>query len=488
MLAIALTLLLAQAAFFLRDRSPQTWDPSLQVHLAYRLSDRIASEGPSAALRTWTTAESLYPPLYPAVHLGLAFARAPVAWFRYAQSLLLVLLVAVVHRATVRRHGALPASAAAALLAGSPLLLGLSRTTYIENLLLPLIALALVRLRRDGLPGSSRAAVLDGLLAGACLLTKWSALVVLAPAAIAAAVVGRSVERRPLRPGPVALATGIAAFLSLPWYLSGGARLLDKLTWQATEKPGAASDPWTLASLTLYPRALVSEVLWLPVGLISLAAVALAARAIDRTADRFWTITLGGALVVLLASPHKQPRFLALVLPGLALLLGEALGALAPTRRAALSSALLALSGAPLLALSLPLARPVGVEPPTALSPAHGIPSLRFGPPDPTPWPHGELLRALRENPVLGLGPTDRIAFRGETRHPYLNRWTFRAEGWPLGLRFTDIAGRAKALVEIDPETRPSDARLLASAISPDGHRCVVRLRASVHDPTDPDP
>lgn len=479
--AILALLLVAQGLFHERDRSPQTWDPSLQAHLVYRFASALKSEGPGAIASEWHTPDTLYPPLYPMLNVAPALYGASVRDLRLAQSGWLLLLATLVFWSSARALGPLTASSVTLVACTAPLVLCLSRSTYIENLLVVLTTAIAIRLRAHGLPSAALDSLGFGLLLALAFLTKWSAAVTVAPALFGAIVAQRAAAKPLPRPRALLIVAAVAAALAAPWYLASGLHLVDRLLAEAYDKPAFVRPLLAFDSLAFYPVRGVAEAFWLPVGAL-VVGLLLASRRLPLPARRFWMITLLGALAILMASRHKQTRFFVQLVPLLALAAGEVLTTLPPGARRPLAGALVGLSLVPLVALSRDRTGPatVGARADAALlSPARGLPELLLGRPDARQWPHGPLLDQLASR---GFGHADNpVFFQTGLRHPYLNRWTFRAEGWPRGVLFSYGPGRAGAILEIDPAVPGDAGSIIASARSPDGHFCVARTRDSRH-------
>jgi hypothetical protein len=265
----------------------------------------------------------------------------------------LLLLLAGLH-ALCRELGIrTPSPLVACLVLSSPVLIGLSRTLYVEfslNAAATLVFLLWLRCLRSGTAG---AALAFGAGFGlGCLLKTTFPIFFAAP--VAGAVLGRLAERRVLDALRLAAAAALPLALvllvqitlfpaSLGYYALQGDTTLPHMTLMGP------ADRWSLASVTYYLRELGRSYLLLLTPLLALAVFA-GARALAgfRWGDlagpsaALW-LWLAGPLVLLGAHPLQEPRHAALcVVP--AVLLGvlgiEAL----PDRRLRVSALALALA------------------------------------------------------------------------------------------------------------------------------------------------
>lgn len=487
--AVVLLLVLLQLSFFLSDRRPMTWDPSVHHHLALRLLDAIRDQGVGELARAWTTSENIYPPLYTMIHVPILALVGPSPRAAQAiEGLWLVLLALTVFFAAAPRRDPVWAAALALACATSPLLLSLARVTYIENLLILELAWAAILARRWSRSASDPSVYGFGAVAGAAMLTKWSAAIFLLPIAFAAWFAQRSGPTR-ASAGRLLRSLLLAALpclaIAAPWYLADPLHLTQNLAFESFEKVDGPS-LMTWSGSGFYLRALASELFWIPVALLLAFQGVRAWSHSDLSGRRFWAAASLGAIVLLTLVPHRQARFAAALVPLTILGIAEVTGSRARSRTRLLLLGLAALSG---LALSVPGF--AAATPTSRWSPRRGIPELRLGPPGVQAWPHDELLRAAAaaaERRGVDSGGAGRVHLQVERGHPYLNFWTFQSHARQAGVRMVRNPANADFFVSIVRDSEPSPQQSLASWITPDGYRCSLLLPQQVREPVSPDP
>ncbi len=493
-LLLVLVLGVLQLSFFLADRTPMTWDPSLHHHLALRLLDAVRERGAGELVRAWTASEHIYPPLYTLIHVPIfAFVGPSPRAAQAVEGLWLLLLALTIYFAAGPRKDPLRAAALALACATSPLLLSLARVTYIENLLTLEIAWAALLARRWSRGTSLRDACLFGVVAGAALLTKWSAAVFLVPIVVAGVLVQRrgstpASASRMLRSLVAAAAPCLA--LAVPWYLSEPSRLAESLVFESFEKvDGAALLSW--GGSAFYLRALASELFWFPVALALGFWVTRTWGRSDPSGRRYWALATAGAIVLLTLVPHHQARFAAALVPLTILGVAEVTQLQARARTRLLLLGLAALSG---LALSVPgFGAPVQTG---RWSPQRGVPELWLGTPSSQAWPHDALLSAAAASGSAAEPPAARprnvetgsaagVHLQVVRGHPYLNFWTFQSHAWAAGVRMVRNPANASYILSVTRSTEPIPSPALASSTTPDGYRCSL-LRQQLAKPDSP--
>lgn len=274
--------------------------------------------------------ESYYPPLLFALWgcVGTAFAD-PRAGVPVVSAIFhlggLCALVSLVRRET--EHAA-PALVAAALVLLAPQIAFWSRTPLLEvpmAALIPVIVWGAVRSERFTRPVP---AAIAGIAAGLGLLIKWTFVTAIAGIAIAWVADAVFTSLRDKNGSHVAwrgfaAAVGAALVVALPWYVFG-------LDWSAigSHAPTDPTNVSTLGSLTWYPARLATQAWGFAPAVLCVALAPLAFALPRPSAAWMASIGLVVAFASLVAIPHKNIRYAAVLIPYLALLAALGLGAL----------------------------------------------------------------------------------------------------------------------------------------------------------------
>lgn len=203
----------------------------------------------------------------------------------------------------------------AALLAASPLWSATQRHLLIEDALCAWVALCAAALFRAQRRDSWSLWVMAGVFGAAALMTKQTAVLVLAPLAVGVLAAGLTGRGRAGLLGPL-VAGGVAILIAGPWYVGRVAAEGSYLLGSAGANPDAAGP---LRQLTYYPLVLIQQV-WAPVVWAALLAILWPVR---RRLPRPLLLAAALSLVVLVGIPKKYPRLLLALLP----LLSAAVGA-----------------------------------------------------------------------------------------------------------------------------------------------------------------
>jgi 4-amino-4-deoxy-L-arabinose transferase-like glycosyltransferase len=332
--ALGAGLALAAVGSCLRNLSagPVTFDEDEVEYwmLAEAVARRIHALDPLGAARELVG--NYRPPLTVLTDAATMLLMPPdpalLALTRLGWLLVMLAAVGVLAREVAARAGAPEATQARAgflgvILAGTaPAVLQLTPSLLSEIPLAAVVAWSLVLLlRAQADPTDARAAWL-GVALGAALLVKWTAPLTLAPAALAALLVGPGRSGR-LR--VAALAGGVALAVALPWYgLAGGrvaAFVLEVGTGEgaqafgATERAGLAEALW-------YGPVVLGGLLWLPVAGVALWGAATARRAPGATVLLAGIV---GPIVLFSLLANKEIRYLLPIVPAWAALAGVGL-------------------------------------------------------------------------------------------------------------------------------------------------------------------
>jgi hypothetical protein len=275
------------------------------------------------------------------------------------------------------------AAVAAALLFGAaPFVVYSSVRFQLDLPLAAMVALALVTLLATDDFRRLRAVVLVGLVGALGMLTKPTFALYVVPAAMLLLARG---GRRAL-PG-AALATVIAATLSLPWF---GPRLLG-LGGQVDARafsPAEAGHPdvFTLAGLTFYPRLLGYQI-----GLATVVLAAVGVVAACRRRQWFLLVAVLTPFIVLELIRNKNLRYSLPLVGGLAVVAALGLGALPARLWRGVTIALIVIGGVQTSAITTGM-------PPNALIPGLRTWWVPAGPPDRADWRHHDILTLLERD------------------------------------------------------------------------------------------
>jgi Dolichyl-phosphate-mannose-protein mannosyltransferase len=313
------------------DRRPPEWDHANHLERALRCTGDLRAGDVSAILER----SSFYPPLAPCVAGALCFVLPPDAAATAALVLFLAVGMLAVYLLGRRLAGGTTGVAAALLFGGAPFVVYSTLFFQLDLPLASMVALALVALLVSEDFTRLGVALGVGVVCGLGLLTKPTFALYVLPVAVLLLVRGG----RGALPG-VALATVLAAALSLPWFgprlLGLGAQVDARAFAQAAEAGQPA--PFTLAALTFYVRNLGNQ--------FGLGATLLAAAGLIVAVWRRQWFLLAAALppfLVLEVIRNKNLRYSLPILGALAVVSALALDALPGRVRRVVAIALIAL-------------------------------------------------------------------------------------------------------------------------------------------------
>jgi hypothetical protein len=378
--AIAWTALGLVAAIWLAiDRRPPEWDHANHLERAVLCARDLRAGDVRAILER----SSFYPPLATCVTGALSLAVPTDAAGGATMIGFLGLGMVAVYLLGARLAGGRVGVAAALLFGAAPFVVFSTLRFQLDLPLAAMVALALAALAMtDGLTRLGPALVF-GVVSGLGMLTKPTFALYVLPPTVLLLVLG---GRRAL-PG-AALATVIAAGLSLPWFgprlLGLGAQVDARAFAQAAES--GHPDPFTLVGLTFYPK-LLGHQIGLATTLLLAAGIVIAA------IRRQWFLLVAGLapFVVLELIRNKNLRYSLPALGALAVLAALALDALPGRLRRVAGVALVVLGLVQVSAIT------TGV-PPNAIVPGLGTWWLPTTPPTRADWRHRDILALLERD------------------------------------------------------------------------------------------
>lgn len=325
-LGLLFCLLLAENAFWLScNDQPPMWDSAFHLAHAYQFLhySRIGPTGPGGIFSLTT----IYPPLFymtltPLLRLGLGPDAATVVHWPF---LLVILLSVYALGWKIFRNRTLGVLAAA-LTVTFPHIQWFSREIMIDlevvafTTLVMALALASEQFERR------RFAVYLGVAMGFGMLFKWSVLFYVGPPllwyAIQAFRQAPSPEQRRSRANHFLLAVLIGGTIPWPWYLFRIRELVHYFLPVTQGLGKVEGDPglWTLDGWLFYLRAMVGWQLFLPFTLLLVIALFLAVRERMPGLGLLAAWLIGPYLIFSLMA-NKAPRFMAPLLPAVALML-----------------------------------------------------------------------------------------------------------------------------------------------------------------------
>ena len=317
-------LALVASVWLALDRRPPEWDHANHLERALMCTRDIRAGDVRAILER----SSFYPPLATCVAGALGLVLPPDAAGTATLVLFLGLGMLAVYLLGRRLANGDTGVAAALLFGGAPFVVYSTLRFQLDLPLAAMVALALVVLLASADFTRLGVALGAGAVFGLGMLTKPTFALYVAPVVLLAVIRG---GRRGLLGG--ALATLVAAALSLPWFgprlLGLGAQVDARAFAQAAE--AGHPDPFTLAGLTFYVKFLGYQLGYLP-ALLALAGVVVAA------VRRQWFLLVAALspFVVLEVIRNKNLRYSLPVLGALAVLAALSLDTLpARVRRVA---------------------------------------------------------------------------------------------------------------------------------------------------------
>lgn len=353
-----------QVGYLHANTLPQHWDPSHHLRETLRLASAGSQSGPVGVLRYAMLTDLFYPP-------GYYLATAPALWLlgrsvesaRAWQLLYLLGAMALVGRLVARstswRWGALAAFAYLCL----PIVLGLARMTYIENLLALQVALFYLVVSSPRLFQSLPLLMAAGLVLGFGQLTKWQFGLYVGPVMVWRCL-DQARQRRIAaaasheRASPwlkMSVAVGAAVAVCFPWYALHLTRVVRGLYLNAFVETRGGQPIWTTAGILQYPYEFPWRMVWIPMSAFFVFACARALSGRARSPARGWCASAVTSVLLCSLASHRQGRFLAPLLPVFTAVLVLVLADLTRRWRRVLVPALLVVSSANALAQTFDL-------------------------------------------------------------------------------------------------------------------------------------
>lgn len=326
LLLVLLFAVLLQLFYHAFHQLPMHWDPSHHTEQSMRVAHQLI-DSPFRGL--WRTAVREYRYYPPGFHLSTAPAflllgfhfSAALAWQIGYLVITLCLIALLVERETSLRWGAF----AAFVYLACPYVLGLSRMSYIENLLaLQVVLFAFLCLQDKRLERLSYACAV-GFVAGWGQLTKWPFFMYILPLALILLVL----RVRELRRDPavsrlawsrliawLGISLAVAAFVAGPWYLLHLKQIRADVAYQSYVHVFDNAPPYALSSILWYWQVLPWQIYGLPLSLlIYVAWVTSLVRPCKYRQGFLFGLAFLGTVALLSLATHKQARFLAPILP-----------------------------------------------------------------------------------------------------------------------------------------------------------------------------
>jgi 4-amino-4-deoxy-L-arabinose transferase-like glycosyltransferase len=440
LVGILLLAALIQLYYLYANRSPMHWDPS--NHIANSM--RVARDISAAPLRGLFNAAVhdyvYYPPGYfittaPAFMLFGYTLPVGIAWQVIYLLITMVLIYNIAARIASRRAGWL----AAFMFMAFPVVLGLGRMCYIENLLAMQVALFMALLLKDRELSSLRGALLLGLVAGWGQLTKWQFVTLAAPPAMIVFVQhilqlrNSDATRQQWLQLLSWVAVALAAFsaVAIPWYLAHFSEILNDVHYNAYVAVMGNAPSTKLSSIFYYIQSLPWQLIGLPLSLLVYAAFAVVIARPRKYGDG-WIIAVGVLLSLALMSvaTHKQGRFIMPLLPLIAVVCAVWIVKLRRPAAIAMTAIVLAFSLLNIVTQTFDLS---GVLPEKSLPIGfgrqgyiirYGTPTWKLPPISKENWGLEDIFREIRQrSKEQKVEPTVAWCLEGNG-HPYYNVYT----------------------------------------------------------------
>lgn len=492
LLAVLALAVLLQLFYLLENTAPMHWDPSTHVGNSMKVARELADAPVEGFYRVAVEDYLYYPPGFylttaPAFLLFGFRIDVGIAW----QMLYLLATLFLIGKLTARyssdRWGALAALSYLCF----PIVLGLGRMVWIENLLALQVVLVAWLLLGNRSLDRLRGAALVGLVAGWGQLTKWQFAVCVAPMAVFLLLARveqlyctRAGRRDWLRLAAwVGIAVAVFSLVCVPWYAGHLQQVRDDVRFNAYVNVMGNRPSHELSSMAYYLQSLPWQLIGLPLSVIVLAGVVLTF-ARPRHRDLFLLALSVVATVALMSiAPHKQGRF---ILPLLPLLTVVTVAALPTWRRWARTATVACLVGFgtvnattqtfDLKEVVPSLSVPIGFDR-TGFVVRYGSPEWILLPVQSESWRLDEVFERISEYARRrGVEPT--VAWTLDEDHRYYNPATLLSYAGQYGVTTTSTVGADFRIQHGGPRTefyRDGDRRAgrtfreLARWMLPDG-------------------
>jgi hypothetical protein len=329
----------ANLAWIALDHQAPAWDQANYLHIVYLWRSAFHQGGLGQAISAIYHADPSHPPLYMLAIAPFEAIDQGVGASLVANTLMLCVLVPATAMIAARLYGQRAAFPAALFVATCTMIIGLSRTTLVDIMLVLLVVLAVLAVVLSN--GFERRgwALAVGALVGLATLTKMTApAFVLAPALVALALPERRLPRQQVTNGLLAAAT--ALLVALPWYVVniGPAWSYLRSATGGELAIGTTAHPLSLDALLAFAAGTLDTGIGLILAVVLVVATVLAWQSSgwrrlkrqDLARIALPVSWFGVAFVVVAASHNQDIRFLAPGIPGLAVLAAGAVAAVTP--------------------------------------------------------------------------------------------------------------------------------------------------------------
>lgn len=333
LLLAILVFVLLQAVWLRLDHAPPSWDQAAHAQNSLKYLRFFTSP-----LSTWSslrflTISGYWPPLFyiSTVPLTLVLGFSPDVLV-LANLFYLGLFVWSLYRIGFHLFRNASGAGAALMTLCCPLVYAVFRDVLLDFALLAVVTFAQWTILESEAGLSPRKSWKMGLGIGAALLVKWTALPFLLPTWLAVLILslrGKKISMKQAWAG-ILIAGLVASAIALPWYYTVRAHILEGARGALLIDPIREGDPlrfdWT--AVRWYAGAFKSVILSSLLLPFFLAAWAAAARIRPLRAWPFLLAWIVPSLLVFLALPNKDARFVLPLLPAAALLAAAGVSAL----------------------------------------------------------------------------------------------------------------------------------------------------------------
>jgi 4-amino-4-deoxy-L-arabinose transferase-like glycosyltransferase len=333
-----------------RDNMPPSWDQAAHADSCLTYF-RLFGEPMRLSLTKLLSVSTYYPPLYyvSTVPWSFLFGFSPDV-LAAAEIVFLLVLAFAVFKLGERLFSPAVGTGAAAFIALSPVVFGLSREILLDVPVIAMVALTQYAILETRAGTDRKASWLLGLALGLSVLIKWTAIVFVAgPFLVVFA--GELKRRRPPAGkvlGSLAIVLLVTLIIALPWYAANGASIISGASHSLASDAVREGDPSALGrSLLWYWSSLERHLVSRPLGIFMLLGLAAFVPLARKKAGALafllaWALP---AFLFFLILPNKDGRYIAPLLAAPTLLAAAGLDALRPPTVKRIAWGLLVLAG-----------------------------------------------------------------------------------------------------------------------------------------------
>jgi len=339
LLAVLVLAVFLQLLYLLENTAPMHWDPSTHVGNSMMVARELAAAPVEGFYRAAVEDYRYYPPGFylttaPAFLLFGFRIQVGIAWQVLYLLATLLLIGKLTARYSSERWGAL----AALTYLCFPIVLGLGRMVWIENLLALQVVLVAWLLLENRTLDRLKGAALVGLVAGWGQLTKWQFAGCVAPMA-AFLFLGRVEQLYCSRAGRrdwlrlaawVGIAVSVFALVCVPWYAGHLQQVREDVRFNAYVNVMGNRPSHELSSMVYYLQSLPGQLIGLPLSALVLVGLVLTLVRPRHRDLLLLALSVVATVALMSIAPHKQGRF---IMPLLPLLTVVAVAALPAWRR-----------------------------------------------------------------------------------------------------------------------------------------------------------